>query len=266
MENTIHLITFYGLRIIGVLILLILTWFFSGLAQKLVGLRLEKAGLDPTLVNFTKNAVYWLLMVLGAIAALGMFGVQLTAFAAVLGAAGLAIGLAFQGSLSNVAAGIMLLIFRPFKVGQVISVAGKTGKVVEIGLFTTNLDTPQNLRIIIPNSQVFGSTIENFGFHDTRRADVIVGTEYSADLEKTRETLWAAVAAVEKKLESGSHAVVLVELGDSSVNWAVRVWASSADYWAVLEDTTRQVKRHLDQAGIGIPFPQMDVHLDKVDC
>ncbi len=264
MEKYIPMITDIGIKVLGVLLIFAMTWILAKIAKKAADRTLKKHKVDITLTNFIENALYWLILLLGGLSSLSIFGVQTTSFAAVIGAAGLAIGLAFQGTLSNLAAGMMLLIFRPFKAGQVVSVAGKTGKVNTIGLFATDIDTPQNIRIIIPNKSVFGSTIENFGYHETRRADVSVGTDYGADLAETRKVLQSAIDSVELKLEDGAHQVFLSGLGDSSIDWQVRVWAKSENYIKVLEATTVAVKVKLDEAGIGIPYPQMDVHMDKV--
>ena len=265
MEEFVPIVANFGIRVLGVLGILFLTWLVAKAVKNLVGRRLKKANFDESLTPFLQNVAYWLILLMGTLSSLSIFGVQTTSFAAVLGAAGLAIGLAFQGSLSNVAAGVMILVFRPFKVGQVIKVAGQTGKIHAIGLFATDMDTPQNVRVIIPNSAVFGSTIENFGFHDTRRADVNVGTDYGADLKHTREVLESLIEAVSNKLYDGAHAVVMTDLGASSIDWQLRVWARADDYWGVLEETRHLVKTKLDEAGIGIPYPQMDVHLDKVN-
>ena len=157
----------------------------------------------------------------------------------------------------------MLLAFRPFKVGDAVTVAGQTGIVDAIELFTTKLDTFDNRRFVIPNAEVFGAVIENISFHDTRRVDVSVGTDYSADLDQTRTILESTAKAIEKRLPDQDIAVVLQELGDSAIGWQVRVWVKSEDYWDVFQQLTRDIKVNLDAAGVGIPFPQMDVHLDK---
>jgi small conductance mechanosensitive channel len=179
-----------------------------------------------------------------------------------LAAAGFAVGLALQGTLANFSAGVMLLIFRPFKAGDVIDVAGVKGKVQEISLFTTELDTPDNRRLIVPNGSIFGSTIENVTFHPIRRVDVAVGTDYPADLNATRKVLEDAAASVQPQADGKEPQVYLSELGDSSIAWSVRVWTSTEDYWGVKEELTQKVKDALDEAGIGIPYPQMDVHMD----
>jgi small conductance mechanosensitive channel len=191
---------------------------------------------------------------------LGTFGVKTTSFAAVLGAAGLAVGLALQGTLSNFAAGVMLLIFRPFKVGDTVDIGGKRGKVDEIDIFFTILDTPDNRRFILPNGQVFGAAIENVTFHAIRRADVLVGTDYAADLDETRAVLEAAAALVPGQSPDKPSQVVLVGMGASSIDWEVRVWAPKDTFLDVLQASRRAVKQALDSAGIGIPFPQVDVN------
>lgn len=204
------------------------------------------------------------MLVLIILACLSVFGVETTSFAAVLGSAGIAIGLALQGTLGNFASGIMLLMFRPFQVGDVVTIGGVTGKVNEIELFTTTLDTFDNRRFIIPNGSVFGSTIENISFHPQRRADVDVGVSYSADIDRTREILSQVAQNIPGILYNPEPAVLLLDLGDSSVNWSVRVWAPADQFFDVKQATTRAVKLALDDAGIGIPFPQMDVHVTKV--
>ncbi len=262
-EATIALLTSYTLRLIGALILLFIAWIVAGWAGRLTVRGLKKAEFDETLTKFFGNMARYTVLILAVLGCLGIFGVQTTSFAAVLAAAGFAIGLAFQGTLSNFSAGIMLLVFRPFKIGDVISVAGVFGKVNAIELFTTKLDTPDNRRVIIPNSQVFGATIENMTHHDIRRIDVSVGTEYSADIDRVREVLQAAADAEPTRLPDEPTQVLLTDLGDSSINWQVRVWAKAADYFDAKDSLTRSVKVTLDKAGLGIPFPQMDVHLDK---
>jgi small conductance mechanosensitive channel len=248
--------------IVGVIVLLIIANSFSKWAGRATVRSLQKSEFDATLTRFFGNMVRQIIMILALLACLGVFGVETTSFAALIGAGGLAVGLAFQGSLSNFAAGVMLLIFRPFKVDDVVTAAGITGKIVEIGLFSTQVNTPDNRRFILPNGAIFGSTIENITFHPVRRIDVAVGVDYSADIDRTREVLTAALDQVEGKLDDPAPAVVLTELGASSVDWVVRCWANTPDFFAVKESTTRAVKYALDQAGIGIPYPQMDVHLD----
>ena len=234
-------------------------------ASRIVSGACRKASIEETLARFFGKMGRWAVLLVGTLMILGKFGIETSSFAVVLGAMGLAIGMALQGTLGNFASGVMLLIFRPFKVGDVINAGGVVGKVFMIDLFTTVVDTADNRRIIVPNGAIFGGTIENISFHDTRRIEVAVGTDYTADLDQTRAVLDAAASKLEHRLEDPGHQVVLASLGDSCIDWEVRVWCSSADYWACMEATTRAVKMALDEAGIGIPYPQMDVHLDKLE-
>jgi small conductance mechanosensitive channel len=255
-----------GPSIVGVLVLIVVGWFIAAWAGRLIANSIKRAKVDEMLANFAGSVARWTIILLVIIACLGVFGVETTSFAAVIGAAGLAIGLAFQGSLGNLAAGIMLLIFRPFKIGDWVEIGGESGTVREISLFTTNLDSADNRRIILPNGNVFGSTIENYTYNATRRVDVPVGVEYSADIDRTREVLETVPGRVEGILTDPEPAIMLFSLGDSSVNWQVRVWCNTADYWTILQRTVRATKQALDEAGLGIPFPQMDVHLDKLEA
>lgn len=261
-QDMISLLVGYCLRVVGALALLFVAWIVAGWTRRRVRRTLEASTLDVTLTKFLSNFARWAILLIALISTLGVFGVETTSFAALVASAGLAVGLAFQGTLSNFSSGIMLLVFRPFKVGDVVNITGQTGKIDEIELFTTKMDTPDNRRIILPNSLIFGSTIENITHHPKRRADVDVGTDYGADLDRTREILEAAAAAVPGRLTDEDTQVVLVALGDSSIAWQVRVWANTSDFLAVKQRLTRDVKKALDEAGVGIPFPQMDVHLD----
>ncbi|MEM6366248.1 MAG: mechanosensitive ion channel domain-containing protein [Planctomycetota bacterium] len=224
--------------------------------------------IDETFGRFIGTAIFYTVMV-GLIAAVASkLGAPLGGLAAVLAAAGFAIGLAFQGTLSNFAAGVLMIVFRPFKVGDVVNIAGVAGKVNEIDLFTTTLDTPDNRRLIIPNSSVSSSTIENISFHKHRRVEVVVGVDYNASIEATREALQAAVDVFVRETIHGEDrgaAVLMSNLGDSAVEWKVRMWVNSSDYWGMLESLTCEVKRQLDQAEIGIPYPQMDIHVTRTD-
>lgn len=260
-EHTV-MITDYGVRVIGVLVLLIFAWICASWARRVTRRALQKAKFDATLTGFFGNMAKWAVLGLAVLACLSIFGINTTSFAAVIAALGLAVGLALQGTLGNFASGIMLLVFRPFTVGQTIEAGGVRGKVYEIDLFTTKIDTPDNRRLIVPNGDIFGSKIENVSHHPKRRVDVEVGVEYAAAIDVTRETLTNAARSVEKIHSEPDVVVVLTGLGASSVDWAVRVWADTGDYAAVKEALLRAVKVHLDEAKIGIPFPQMDVHLD----
>ncbi len=256
------LIMAYALNVLGGILLLIGGWVVSRWVRSALFRGLSRTKLDPTLVKFFSNLAGWLVLIFAVLASLELFGIKTTSFIAVLGAAGLAIGLAFQGTLSNFAAGVQLLVFRPFRVGDAVRIAGHVGKVDEIDLFMTRLDTFDNRRLMIPNSKITGDIIETITYHPIRRVDVPVGTDYEADLDTVRAVLERAAATVEGALADPPPQVVLNELGGSSINWEVRVWAPTPDFLAVKQATLRAVKKALDEAGIGIPYPQMDVHLD----
>jgi small conductance mechanosensitive channel len=261
-ESLAPLLISWGAKIVGVLILL---WIGLRIAARLgrtVTERLEQRELDVSLARFIGQLVRWAIAAGVVLACLSVFGVETTSFAALIGAAGLAIGLAFQGTLSNFSAGVMLLVFRPFKVGDWVKVGGQSGGIVEVGLFNTLLDTGDKRRIILSNSSVMGATIENVTFHEERRCDIDVGVGYEADIDETREQLEKAIELIEAKLEDGEHVVFLGGLGDSAVNWTLRVWCKTEDYWTVWQQGVRAIKVTLDAANINIPFPQMDVHLN----
>lgn len=252
-----------ALRAALVLVLAFLAWTVSSWASSAVRSGLRRVKFDETLTKFVAKLVRWVILLLVGLLILSKFGIETTSFAAVIGAAGLAVGLAFQGTLSNFAAGAMLLIFRPYKVGDVVNVAGNLGVVFEIELFTTSLDTFDNRRIILPNSEIFGAVIENITYHPVRRADVSVGTAYSADIDQTRSVLEAAVSSVPQVATDPAPAVVLTELGGSSVNWSVRGWARSDEFSDAKQAILRAVKNSLDHAEIEIPFPQMDIRVEQ---
>lgn len=253
----------YGIPAIVVIVLLIISYFVAAFVARISSAPL-RSRVDETLGRFVGKLVFYLIMVSAILGVLQYFGVGITSFAAVIAAAGFAIGLAFQGTLSNFSAGIMLMVFRPFKVGDFISAAGITAKVNEIDLFTTTFDTPDNRRLIIPNSAITGGSIENITFHDQRRCDVAVGVDYAADLGETRKTLEAAVESLKEFMVTGEGRgcqIMLDALGDSAVTWQIRFWTKSSDYWDVKEKLTAAIKNSLDRAGISIPFPQMDIHV-----
>lgn len=250
-------------KIVIILLVLAGASLVSGWVKRAIRRSFERVKGDTTAARFASSSASWLVWVLAILACISVFGIETTTFAAVLGAAGLAIGLAFQGSLSNLAAGVMLLIFRPFTAGEVINVNGTTAKVDAIDLFSTTLDTIDNRRIIMPNSSVFGSTIENISYHDTRRVDVNVGVDYEADIDASRQALLAAAADVSDVHAEPAPAAVCLELGGSSVDWQVRVWTDAANYFAVHEALTIAIKQRLDAAELNIPYPRMDISLLK---
>ena len=248
----------FSLHLLGVILLVILGFMVAKWARKLTTKACLKAKLDDTLSQFVGKGVYWLILVMVVLACLSIFGIETTSVAAVIGAAGVAIGLAFQGTLSNLSSGVMIIIFRPFKLGDVITVDGQTGCVAEIDFFQTTLTTPDNRVIIIPNSKIYGSTIENVSMKETRRVDITVGVAYEADIEETRKVLEEATN-VENALKDPASAIVMCDLGASSVDWAVRVWCKSEHYWTVREALVTNIKKKLDGAKIEIPYPQITI-------
>lgn len=251
-----------GWPVLQAVILIILVFLVAGWVSRLTGKAVRKAKVEETLARFLSNVAKYIVLIAGGVAILGTIGVEMTSFAALIAAVGFAIGMAMSGMLGNIASGVMLLLFRPFKVGDVVNAAGVQGKIFEIGLFTTEFDTPDNRRIIVPNNEIFGGTIENISHHATRRVAIDVGTDYGADIDTARAVMLEAAKATEHVLSDPEPAVVLIGLGGSSIDWSVRVWVNSGDYWAVMDKLTRNVKYALDKAEIGIPFPQMDVHID----
>jgi small conductance mechanosensitive channel len=263
-DTAVALVTNWGLQVVGAIAILIIGRMLAGWARNLTRKSLERAEVDKTLVPFLSKMVYYLLLVAVVIAVLSSFGVQTTSLVAVLGAAGLAVGLALQGTLSNFAAGVMLLIFRPFNVGDFIDAAGATGSVVSIGLFATTLKTGDNVMIVIPNSQVSSGSIKNFNGFDTRRIDLVIGIGYDDDIGVAIDTIGTIVAADERVLAEPATQIAVSNLGDSSVDLVVRPWCQGSDYWGLRFDLTRSIKEGLEAAGCSIPYPQTDVHLHQV--
>jgi small conductance mechanosensitive channel len=253
----------YGPKVLGVLLALFFAWVIASWTERGVRAALEKRNFDATLTRFFAKLGRYLILIGALLGCLGVFGIQTASFAAVLAATGFAIGMAFQGTLGNFSAGIMLLAFRPFKVGDFVEVNGETGTCEHIDLFTCEFRTVDNKKLIIPNGAVFGSTITNYTGYDIRRVDIDVGAEYSADADATRTALEKAAASVPGMIQDPAPQVFLKGLGDSSVDWQVRIWCKTADFWDVWQATVRACKASLDEAGIGIPFPQQDVHLDE---
>jgi len=251
----------YGLKIVGAIIIFIVGRWIAKLLSSLIEKALTKANVDKTLTKFANNLCYVALLIFVIIAAVGTLGVPIVQFSVVIGAAGLAVGLALQGSLANFASGILMLIFKPFKVGDFVEVAGTKGTVKEIQIFNTLLTSPDNIRVIIPNAQVTGSNIFNYSVNGTRRVDLVVGVSYEDDIKKAQEVIEQVLAEDEKVLKNPAPTVAVSELGDSSVNFVVRPWVKSADYWDIYFSITGKVKLALDQNGISIPYPQRDIHV-----
>ncbi len=263
--DTLSLAADYLLSAVAFILILAVGRYIAKTVRDWIRGGLDKPNVDRTLTKFAGNFAYYGIFLLAIFAALETLGVQTASFVAVLAAAGFAVGLALQGTLANFAAGILLLVFRPFSVNDYVEIAGETGFVKEIQLFFTRLETRENRLIIVPNGDIFGSTIENIFANDDIRVDCDVGTDYPADIDETREVLLEAARSVEDRLEDKGVQAALVGLGDSSINWQVRVWARTEDYFRLRQELTRQVKYHLDEADIGIPFPQRDVHLDQLN-
>lgn len=232
---------------------------------KLLERVLRKAKVEDMLVNFISSIANVVLLLFVIVASLNQLGVDTTSLIALLGAAGLAIGLSLQDSLKNFAAGVMLVIFKPFREGDFVEAAGVAGVVEHIQIFNTIMRTGDNREVIIPNGAIYSGVITNFSARDTRRVDMVFGIGYDDDLRKAKEILNEIIAADERILKDPAPVIAVSELADSSVNFIVRPWVNSADYWAVLWDTTETVKLRFDQEGISIPYPQMDVHLHKQD-
>jgi small conductance mechanosensitive channel len=251
----------YGAKILGALIVLIIGFWAAKLIKKGISRLMEKRGVDPTLISFTASLLYVAMKIFVIVAALEKLNIRTTSFIAILGAAGLAIGLALQGSLANFAAGVLMIIFKPIKVGDFVEAGGAVGSVMEIGIFTTILKSPDNKKIIIPNAGVTGGNITNFNVNGTRRIEIIAGIGYGDDIDKAKQVLEEIVAADSRILKDPAPQVAMSEMADSSVNFVVRPWVKPDDYWGVYFDTTEAIKKKFDEAGISIPFPQRDVHL-----
>jgi small conductance mechanosensitive channel len=257
------LLPVYGLRLLAAIVILIVGRWIAKRLKNVVQRVLTGRSVDETIVSLAGSATYVLLMVGVVLAALGQLGIQVTTFVAVLGAAALAVGLALQGSLANFAAGVLLIIFRPFRAGDFIEAAGVSGTVEELHIFTTQLRTADNKTVIIPNARVTGDNITNYSAKDTRRVDMVVGVGYGEDLQRVKAVLADILVQDERVLEDPEPVIGVVELGDSSVNLAVRPWTQTSEYWNVYFDTMEAVKTRFDAEGISIPFPQRDVHLHE---
>jgi small conductance mechanosensitive channel len=254
-------ITSYSIKIVAALLVFIIGKWVARKIANLFSRLMVKNNVDEAVVGFVSNLAYYALFVVVIIAALGQLGVKTTSFLAIVGAAGLAIGLALKDSLSNFAAGVMLILFRPFTVGDVVSTAGITAKVEKITIFNTLFCTPDNQMIIVPNNKIITDVITNINAKDTRRIDLVVGISYSDDMTQTKEILERLAKEDDRILADPAVTIAVAELADSSVNLVFRPWVKTADYWAVRFDLTEKIKTSLDEAGISIPFPQQDVHL-----
>jgi small conductance mechanosensitive channel len=264
LNSLIPLLTEWGLKVVGAVAVLIIGRMIAGLIRSGVRKAMTKAEVDATLIPFVASLVYYLTMAVVIIAVLSLFGIQTTSLIAVLGAAGLAVGLALQGTLSNFAAGVMLLTFRPFKVGDWVEIGGIAGSVIAVRIFSTILKTGDNIMITVPNAQVWGGTIKNYNGFDTRRIDLVMGVDYGDDIQVAMDTISKIVNADDRVLAEPAPLIAVSNLGDSSVEIVVRPWVNGADYWGVRFDLNRQLKEGLEAAGCSFPFPQQDVHMHQV--
>ena len=258
------LLTTYGMSVLGGIVILVVGWIVAGWASRWTGRAVGRVkNVDAMLAGFLGSLVKYVILAVTVLAVLSRFGVQTASLIAIFGAAGLALGLALQGTLSQLAAGVMLLLFRPFKVGDYIDTGGAAGSVKAVGLFTTELATPDNVQIIVPNGDVWGSTVHNYSFHPTRRVDYLLGIGYGDSIDKAMQAITDVIAADARCHTDPAPQIVVGELADSAVNIIVRVWADAGDYWGLKFDLTKRFKEAFDTNGISIPFPQRDVHLHQ---
>jgi small conductance mechanosensitive channel len=256
-----ELVTIYGIKVLAAVVIFIVGKWVAKAIRGLVQRMMRKAQMDVTLLKFVGNLTYIALLAFIIIAALSQLGIQTTSFIAVLGAAGLAIGLALQGSLANFAAGFLMILFRPIRVGDYIEGAGVAGTVEEIQIFTTTLVTPDNKTVIIPNASLTGDNIVNWTMKGTRRVDMVMGIGYDDDIDKAKQIMADILAEDDRILKDPAPQIAMIELADSSVNFVVRPWANASDYWGVYMGITEKIKKAFDANGISIPYPQRDVHI-----
>ena len=262
-ETAIMYASEYGLKIVAAILIFVIGKWLANKLTIFIKSIMTKANIDKTLVEFSESIIYFSLLLMVIIAALNQLGVNTTSFVAVFGAATLAIGLALQGSFSNIGAAVLIILFRPFKVGDVIEAAGVTGEVTDINLFSTIITPIDKRMVIVPNSSIIGGNITNFSNRDTRRVDHLFGIGYDDDLKLAKETLLEIVNADKRILQEPAPFVAVSELADSSVNFVVRAWTKTEEYWDVYFDMLETVKLAFDAKGISIPYPQMDIHTDK---
>ena len=253
----------FGVNLVTAIVIFYFGRMVVGLLMRGLNKMMQAQDVDVTLQTFVGNLVRMVLLVFVIIAAISALGIQTTSFIAIIGAAGLAIGLALQGSLSNFASGVLIVLFRPYKVGDFVEAAGISGVVEEVQILTTVLKTGDNKKVIVPNGQIMDSVITNYSANDQRRVDMTFGVSYDDDLDKVRSTLEQLIAADDRILDDPACTIAVSALADSSVNFVVRPWVKSADYWGVMFDLTEAIKKRFDKEGISFPFPQQDVHLYK---
>ncbi len=253
----------FGIRIIAAIAIFVIGRMVARVVTNGIEKVLASRDVDKILQTFFSNLVYWALMTFVIIAAINQVGIQTTSLIAIMGAAGLAVGLALQGSLSNFAAGVLIVMFRPYKVGDFVEAAGIAGSVVQVQILTTVLKTGDNKQIVVPNAQIMSGIITNYSANDTRRIDLVIGIGYDDDIDKTRDTIQQLVDADDRILKDPACLIAVSELADSSVNFVVRPWVKSADYSAVNFGLTEAIKKRFDKEGISFPYPQRDVHIHQ---
>ncbi|MBN2255887.1 MAG: mechanosensitive ion channel [Deltaproteobacteria bacterium] len=256
-----ELVTFYGLKVIAAIVIFVVGRWVAQLLRNILEKVMRRGKVDETLISFVGHLAYILLITVIVIAALNQLGIQTTSFIALIGAAGLAVGLALQGSLANFAAGVLMIIFRPFNVGDYVEAGGTAGTIDEITVFTTHMTTPDNRVIIIPNAKITSDNIINYSAKEIRRMDLVIGVSYGDDIQKVKDVLNDVLTAESRILQDPTPMVGVLELADSSVNFAVRPWVKTGEYWPLFFDLKERIKRRFDEEGISIPFPQSDVHL-----
>jgi small conductance mechanosensitive channel len=262
MKQGVTLLTAYGLKVIDALLILFIGRMVANWVEGKVAFWLEQSGkVDGTLTGFLANLARYVVLIATVLAVLAQFGIETTSLIAVLGAASLAIGLALQGTLSNVAAGVMLMLFRPFKAGDYFETAGIAGSVKSITLFVTELATPDNVQIMVPNSQVWGTIVKNYSHHATRRVDLVIGIDYGDDIDKAQSVVQQVAKADSRVLADPAPMVVVGNLGENSVDLTIRVWCQAGDYWPVKFDLTKTLKQRFDEEKLSIPFPQRTIHM-----
>jgi small conductance mechanosensitive channel len=260
-EIIVPLLIEWGWNIVAALLIFVIGRWISRKIAAVVARATERAGLDQTLTRFLRSVIYMALLVMVALAAVQQLGMPVTSFFAILGAAGLAVGLALKDSLANFSSGVMLIFFRPFKVGDYVEAGGVAGSVETISIFNTIMKSPDNRVITVPNSQIYAGTITNYSAMDTRRIDLVFGISYDDDVIRAKELMQSVLDADERILKDPAPTIMMLELADSSVNFAVRPWVSKDDYWAVRGDVLERVKKTLEDNGMSIPYPQRDVHI-----
>jgi len=251
----------FGINLVAALAIFVIGRWVAKLVNRVLVKGLNRAEVEPILVRFVGNIVNVVLTIFVVLAAISQLGVQTTSLIAVLGAAGLAVGLALQGSLANFAAGVLIIVFRPYKSGDYIEAGGVAGTVDEVQIFTTVLNTPDNRRVIVPNGQIMSGVITNYSSHPIRRLDLTASVSYDADTDHVRRVLTGILDADERVLSEPAYNVRMMTHGESSIDWIVRPWVNTADYWETCWDLTERIKRRFDEEGIAIPFPQRDVHV-----